>query len=153
MKGSTLGSALTGIVLAAGTVGIATATATATVRGLGMVCGYGLGPGVMGGRAPAFAGVLGPGDARQQKIRTIQENLARKQWGPMQGMHARMQTLRHRRRSGDIDATVNAVKGLQGSQLQMPCNRPEARKQIRALLTREQRQRLSTRYRRGRAEE
>ncbi len=119
--------------------------------GFGMMGGYGMGYGMMGGYGPAFAGILDLSTAQQKKIESIQENFAKKQWGLMQGMHAQMRSLWQQRASEeiDVDATVNAVKSLQATQLQMLRNRLEARKAMRAVLTKEQREKLSELHRWG----
>jgi len=127
--------------------------------GPGMM-GYGMGPGMMGqGMGPGMmGGMMGPGtmyganpyaaldltDAQRTKIADIQEGLWRKHWALMGKMHEERYHM-HRWMSGDAPDDAGARKAyasMAEAHKQMFDATLEARKQIEAVLTPEQRDKL-----------
>lgn len=124
--------------------------------GPGMMGGYGYGPGMMGGygRGPGF----GPGGGRgfgyggglaalnlsaeqSEKIAAIQEENRRKNWGTMGQMRSEQFKLRQMYYSDKIDSAAVAEQQKKVDELrrQMLKSQVEARNQVAAVLTPEQR--------------
>ena len=128
------------------------------MMGPGMMGGYGMGmmgPGMMGGYGPGYG--MGPGmmwgygpqgnagpalnlsSEQRSKIGKIHEDLRQKQWelmGKMQSEYARGDN------AADDAAAQKSFKNLSELQQQMFSNMLAARKQMDAVLTREQREQL-----------
>lgn len=123
--------------------------------GPGMMGGYGMGPGMMGGYGGGYG--MGPGmmygyrggygggaglnltDEQRGKIGKIQQDLRSKQWdlmGKIQDEYAR------RADASDDAAASKAEEQITALQQQMFANATAARKQMEAVLTKEQRQQL-----------
>ena len=118
--------------------------------GPGMM-GYGMGPGMMGGMmGPGMMGGANPyaaldlTDAQRAKIAEIQEQLWRKHWDLMGKMHEERYHM-HRFMSGaapDDAGTRKAYVAMADAHKQMFDATLDARKQIEAVLTPEQRDKL-----------
>ena len=122
----------------------------------GMMMGGGMGPGMMGGgMGPgmmmggwgfSLSGALNLNEDQQKKIQKIQEDLGKKQGALMQTMRDEM-TAAYKKYGDSDDIDVDAVMKTQGSissaHLQILRNRLEAQKQIRTVLTKEQRDKLN----------
>jgi Spy/CpxP family protein refolding chaperone len=116
--------------------------------GPGMMYGnggyYGMGPGMMygygyGGRGYGWGAGLNLTDEQRSKIGKIQQDLRSKQWdlmGKIQDEYARRAAAADEAAAGKADDQIAAL------QQQMFNNGADARKQIDAVLTKEQRQRL-----------
>jgi Spy/CpxP family protein refolding chaperone len=100
--------------------------------------GYGMGPGMMYGYGPYGAG-LNLTDEQRSKISKIQEDFRSKQWDLMGKMH---DAYAHRADAADDAAANKADDQITQLQQQMIGNAAAARKQMDAVLTKEQRQRL-----------
>lgn len=136
--------------------------------GPGMMGGYGgMGPWMMGGYGGGYGGMgpgmMGPGwggygpygaldltDAQQKKMDAIAQAQFKQQWALME----QMQVLMHdswRTMHGpdiDVDAAMKTARSLSDLRLKMLRNRLEARKQMQAVLTKEQRDELMQMQRR-----
>jgi len=141
--------------------------------GFGYGPGYGMGPGMMGGYRPGYG--MGPGmmwgygqgygmgpgmmwgyganaldlsDEQRDKIAKIQDDTANKQWELMEKMQDERLKLREFYASGKRDdAAVNkSFKQLSELRRQMFDNGRNARKEMDAVLTKEQRDRLRRGY-------
>jgi Spy/CpxP family protein refolding chaperone len=111
--------------------------------GPGMMYGYGMGPGMMYGYGygPGYGGgpALNLSDDQRSKIDKIQEELRTKQWDLM----GRIRNEYARRAEASDDATASkADDQIAALQQQMIGNATAARKQMDAVLTKEQRQQL-----------
>jgi Spy/CpxP family protein refolding chaperone len=131
-------------------------------------CGYGMGPGMMGGMGPGMMGGMGPGmmggmgpgmmggygprgyyglklsDEQRRKIADILQEQWRKQWALMGSMHELRSKQLGAEESGKFD-DAQARKNYQAMadlQKQMFENSLETRKRIDAVLTQEQREEL-----------
>jgi Spy/CpxP family protein refolding chaperone len=108
--------------------------------------GYGMGPWMMG---LGYGGLGGPygiklSDAQIQKIEAIEKAQFDKQWLLMRDMQQTMVgAWGANNASGlDVDAVMKRATALSNLRLQMLRNRLEAQKQIDAVLTKDQRERL-----------
>lgn len=108
--------------------------------------GYGMGPGMMWGYGPGYGGGAGPAlnlsDEQRSKIGKIQEDLWRKQWelmGKMQEEYARGSD------ADDDAAAQKTYKNIADLRQKMFNNSLAARKQMDAVLTKEQREQLRRR--------
>lgn len=115
--------------------------------------GYGMGPGMMmDGWGYGLSGALNLNEEQQKKIQKIQEDLGKQQWALMQTMHDAM-TAAYKKYGNsddiDIEAVMKTQSEMTNAHLQMLRNRLEAQKQIRAILTKEQREKLKEMYRGG----
>jgi Spy/CpxP family protein refolding chaperone len=108
--------------------------------------GYGMGPGMMGGWGPMYG--LNLDEKQREKLANIQDNLAKKRWELMGKMHDEQFKLRELYASGKRDeaAIEKSFKRMEELRRQMFDAMMEARTQMNAVLTPEQRERL---YRRG----
>ncbi len=140
-------------------------------RGPGMMRGYGEGPGALGGGRGMMRGYGegpgawggGPGMMRewgaspggpfsrldltadqQQKIAGIHEDMRRKTWDTMGQLHSEQFKLRHLYAADkpDPNAIADQQKKIDDLRLTMLKARVETANQIRAVLTKEQRERL-----------
>jgi len=125
--------------------------------------GYGMGPGMMGSGYGMMGGGMGSSmmmggwgyslssalnlnDDQQKKIQKIQDDLGKKQWALMQAMHDTMTAANKKYGDSDdidVDAVMKTQTEMTNAHLQMTRNRLEAQKQIRAILTKEQREKLN----------
>lgn len=117
--------------------------------GPGMMGGYGMGmmgPGMMGGWGPMYG--LNLDEKQREKLAGIQDNLAKKRWELMGRMHDEQFRLREFYASGKRDeaAIEKSFKRMEELRRQMFDAMMEARTQMNAVLTPEQRERL---HRRG----
>jgi len=128
--------------------------------GPGMMGGYGggYGPGMMGGNGPrggpGMMGGYGWGyerldltDAQRDKIASITKDFRDKQWGLMQAMHELRWNSFPAAKSDD--ELKKAYDGMAAIRKQMFENGLDLRKQIDAVLTKEQREELGKQQRRG----
>ncbi len=106
--------------------------------------GYGMGPGMMGGYGADLAGALNLSSDQREKITKIQEGLSTKHWELMGKMQAQQFKLRELMASGKADdaAVGKAYKSLEELRQQMWVAAVDARKQVDASLTKEQREQL-----------
>ena len=108
--------------------------------------GYGMGPGMMGGGYGGYrlGAILNLTDAQQKKIQAIEDAQAKKQWGLMTTLHDEMQSAWRDSGSDDVnvDAIMKRAKSIADTRLEMLRNRLETGKEIRAVLTKEQQQKL-----------
>lgn len=120
--------------------------------------GYGMGPGMMGGYNfgpgtwnPALLASLKLSDAQIQKIETIQDAAAKKQWALMTSMHDAMLSGRHSfdQRSIDVDAVMKTAKAVSDIRLQMLRTQLETQKQVQGVLTTQQQDELRQYWRSG----
>ena len=155
--------AVIGTLLAAGTLG---ATAIAQGPGFGPGGGYGpgYGPGMMGGYGPGRGmgpgygrgfgpgGGYGPGggamleslnltDEQRDRIQVIREENRQKNWAAMGQVRTEMFKLRRMvsADNADTNAVLEQQKKVDELRRQMLASRLEARKQVEAVLTPEQR--------------
>ena len=119
-------------------------------HGYGMGSGYGMGPGMMWGYGRGYG--AGPGfaldltDAQRSKIDKIQQDTASKQWDLMaklQDERVRLNQLYFSDKR-DSAAVGKSYKTLSGLRQQLFDNRLAAQKQIDGVLTKEQREQLSS---------
>lgn len=123
--------------------------------------GYGMGPGMMGGGyaqgyGPGMMGGYGPGaygaldltDEQRDKIASIQQDLWKKHWALMGAMHELRGNFFPRKDDSAADAQKN-YEAMAALQKQMFEASLEARKQIDAVLTKEQQEQLRKNSRRG----
>ncbi|MCC7325969.1 MAG: Spy/CpxP family protein refolding chaperone [Burkholderiales bacterium] len=112
--------------------------------GGGMMGGYGMGPGMMGDYGADFGGALNLTDDQREKITKIQEGLSTKHWDLMGKMQVQQFKLRELMASGKADdaAVGKAYKSLVELRQQMWTAARDARKQVDAALTKEQREEL-----------
>jgi Spy/CpxP family protein refolding chaperone len=129
--------------------------------------GYGMGPGMMGGYGGYGGYGMGPGmmygygayglagidlsDEQQEKIAKIQEEFFPKQWALMGQMREQQFKFRELLATGKADdaAIGKAFKHTEDLRQQMWASALEARKQIDAVLTKEQRDQLQRGWSRG----
>ena len=110
---------------------------------MGGMMGQGMGPGMMGGAGPYAA--LGLSSEQRSKIAEIQQDLWRKQWDLMGKMHEERFHM-HQLTSGaetDDGAVRKAYQVMADSHKQMFEAMLDTRKRIDAVLTKEQREKLS----------
>jgi Spy/CpxP family protein refolding chaperone len=118
--------------------------------GPGMMGGYGYGPGMMGGYGPGYGGGRGPGGGlaaldlsseQRDKIAAIQEENRHANWNTMGTMRSEQFKLRQMINADKVDANAVAEQQKKVDELrrQMLKSRVDARNQIAALLTPEQR--------------
>ena len=111
---------------------------------------YGYGPGMMGGYGPGYGGGRGPGGGlaalnlsseQSEKIAAIQEENRRKNWDAMGQMRAEQFKLRQMFNADKIDSNAVAEQQKKVDELrrQMLKSRVDARNQVAAILTPEQR--------------
>jgi len=101
--------------------------------------GYGMGPGMMYGYGSGYGGGLDLTDDQRSKIGKIQQDLRSKQWELMGKMH---DAYGRRADAADDAAAEKADEQITQLQQQMIGNMASARKQMDAVLTKEQRQQL-----------
>ena len=121
--------------------------------------GYGMGPGMMGGYGPGYGmgpgmmGGYGPGydlnltSEQRGKIAKLQDELRRKHWdlmGKIQDEQSRMFELSNSEKRDDaaLSASSRKISDLQHQMFELSL---EARKQMEAVLTQEQRAKLRPR--------
>jgi len=122
--------------------------------------GYGMGPGMMGGYGPGYGmgpgmmwgyGPCGPGagggianltSEQEEKIAKIEDDFSRRQWALMQSMQELRWGGAYGEGTFDEKAERKAFDAMAGLRKQMFDNTLEARKQIDAVLTKEQREQL-----------
>jgi len=106
--------------------------------------GYGMGPGMMGGYGADLAGALNLNSDQREKITRIQEDLSTKHWELMGKMQVQQFKLRELMDSDKADdaAVGKAYKSLAELRRQMWTAAVDARKQVDAALTKEQREQL-----------
>ena len=117
--------------------------------GPGMMGGYGYGPGMMGGRGPGFgygAGVaaLDLSSEQREKIAAIQEENRRKNWDAIGQLRSKQFKLGQMYNADKIDSTAVAEQQKKVDELrrQLLKSRLDARNQVAAILTPEQRKQL-----------
>jgi Spy/CpxP family protein refolding chaperone len=112
--------------------------------------GYGMGPGMMYGYGDG-AGGLNLSDDQREKIAKILEGLSTKHWELMGKMQDQQFKLRDLVASGKADdATIGrAYKNVETLRQQMWASGADARKQMDAVLTKEQREQLQRGWGRG----
>jgi periplasmic protein CpxP/Spy len=141
-------------------LGLAGAVAAAFAQGPGPGYGPGYGPGMMGSYGPGMMGGYGPGygggrgfgpggglaalnlsSEQSEKIAAIQEENRRKNWDAMGQMRAEQFKLRQMYNADKIDSNAVSEQQKKVDELrrQMLKSRVDARNQIAALLTPEQR--------------
>jgi len=116
---------------------------------MGMMGGYGMGPGMMGGMGMMGLG-LGPiarldlDDSQRAQVLKIDDDLRRKNWDVMGKMQDEMAKMRDAWWSGKRDrgAILAAYKRMSDLRLTMLENSLEARDRAEALLTPQQRDQL-----------
>lgn len=166
-----------GMAMAVGLMGLAACTqAGSAPETYGYGPGHGPGPGMMGAYGPAAMGAFGPGGAergwgpgfgmhpgmmggdfalprdltpeQRARIADIQRDFRQKQWGAMQAMHA-LAWPGGRDGAFDEQAARKNFDAMAALQKQMFENSIDARRQIDALLTPQQREQLQSERRRG----
>jgi Spy/CpxP family protein refolding chaperone len=135
-------------------LGLAGAVSAALAQGPGYGPGYGYGPGMMGGYGPGMMGGYGPGygpggglaalnlsSEQRDKIASIQEENRKANWNAMGQMRAEQFKLRQMYNADKIDsnAVIEQQKKVDELRRQMVKSHVEARNQINAILTPEQR--------------
>jgi Spy/CpxP family protein refolding chaperone len=135
-------------------LGLAGAASAALAQGPGYGPGYGYGPGMMGGYGPGMMGGYGPGygpggglaalnlsSEQRDKIASIQEENRKANWNAMGQMRAEQFKLRQMYNADKIDsnAVIEQQKKVDELRRQMVKSHVEARNQINAILTPEQR--------------
>ena len=120
--------------------------------GPGMMGGYGAygtGPGMMRGYGRNGAGALDLSDEQREKITRVQESLSTRHWELMGKMREQQFALRELLASGRADdATIGkAYRTLDALRQQLWTSAADARKQMDAVLTQEQREQLQRRFR------
>lgn len=128
--------------------------------GPGMMDGYGMGPGMMGGYGMGhgmMGGSWGRGldltEEQQTRINKIQDETRKAHWalmGQMMDLQARLRDL-YQAPKRDQAAIDDAYKTYGKLRQQMYDSSVEAQKQIEAVLTKEQQDKLSSYRRRGTA--
>jgi Spy/CpxP family protein refolding chaperone len=117
--------------------------------GPGMMGGYGYGPGMMGGRGPGF----GPGGGlialdlsseQREKIAAIQEENRRKNWDAMGQLRSEQFKLGQMYNADKVDSAAVSEQQKKVDELrrQLLKSRLDARNQVAAILTPEQRKHL-----------
>lgn len=106
--------------------------------------GYGMGPGMMGAYGGNFAGALDLGKDQLEKITRIQESFSAKQWGLTGQMREQQFKFRELLATGKADdaAIGKAYRQIEELRQQMGASGAESRKEIDAVLTKAQRDRL-----------
>jgi Spy/CpxP family protein refolding chaperone len=111
--------------------------------------GYGYGPGMMGGRGPGFgygAGVAGLdlSSEQREKIAAIQEENRRKNWDAMGQLRSEQFKLGQMYNADKVDSAAVAEQQKKVDELrrQLLKSRLDARNQVAAILTPEQRKQL-----------
>jgi Spy/CpxP family protein refolding chaperone len=138
-----LKQAIAGVTISVALAGLAIAQPYG--MGLGMMGGYGMGPGMMGGHAnDAYAG-LDLTAAQQKTIAGIQEQASKSMWQLMGTMHGQGYHMQGMFGPGPLDevAAQKAFQSMADSQKAMFEQQLDARKKIDAVLTKEQRDKLS----------
>ncbi|HET7763959.1 MAG TPA: Spy/CpxP family protein refolding chaperone [Burkholderiales bacterium] len=116
--------------------------------GPGMMGGYGYGPGMMGGYGPGMMGGYGGGLAslglnaeQREKIAAVQEENRKANWNTMGQMRSEQFKLRQMYNADKVDsaAVADQQKKVDELRRQMLKSHVEARNQINAILTPEQR--------------
>jgi Spy/CpxP family protein refolding chaperone len=156
MKPNTLKVGLAALALA-GAVGVALAQGPGPGGpgygpgyGPGMMGGYGYGPGTMGGYSPGMMRGYGPGSSlaslglsaeQREKIVALQEENRKANWSTMGQMRSEQFKLRQMYNADKVDAAAVADQQKKVDELrrQMIKSHVEARNQINAILTPEQR--------------
>ncbi|MGD9953733.1 MAG: Spy/CpxP family protein refolding chaperone [Burkholderiales bacterium] len=108
--------------------------------------GYGMGPGMMGGNGPGFVYGLDLSAEQREKIGEIQKEFAQKHWGLMTSMHSPGGPM-EQMFSGDEKAARQAYDAMAAARKQMFEAQLDMRKQVEAVLTKEQREQLQRNYR------
>ncbi len=113
--------------------------------------GYGMGPGMMHGYHANAAGALDLTDDQREKIIKVQEALSTKRWELMGKMQEQQFKLRDLLASGNADdaAVGKAYKNIESLRQQIWASGADAQKQMDAVLTKEQRDRLQRGWGRG----
>jgi Spy/CpxP family protein refolding chaperone len=118
--------------------------------GPGMMGGYGYGPGMMGGYGPGYGRGYGPGGGlaslglsaeQREKIAAIQEENRKANWSTMGQMRSEQFKLRQMYNADKVDsaAVADQQKKVDELRRQMLKSHVDARNQINAILTPEQR--------------
>jgi Spy/CpxP family protein refolding chaperone len=118
--------------------------------GPGMMGGYGYGPGMMGGYGPGYGRGYGPGGGlaslglsaeQREKIAAVQEENRKANWGAMGQMRSEQFKLRQMYNADKVDsaAVADQQKKVDELRRQMLKSHVDARNQISAILTPEQR--------------
>jgi Spy/CpxP family protein refolding chaperone len=114
--------------------------------GPGMMGGYGYGPGMMGGygRGPGGFGALDLSGEQRDKIAAIQEENRRKNWDTMGQLRSEQFKLRQMYQADKIDSAAVSEQQKKVDELrrQLLKSRVDARNQVSAILTPEQRKHL-----------
>jgi Spy/CpxP family protein refolding chaperone len=146
MKPNTLKAGLAALALA-GAVGAALAQGPGSGGpgygpgyGSGMMGGYGYGPGMMGGNGGGLAS-LGLSAEQREKIAVVQEENRKANWSAMGQMRSEQFKLRQMYNADKVDsaAVADQQKKVDELRRQMLKSHVEARNQINAILTPEQR--------------
>jgi Spy/CpxP family protein refolding chaperone len=108
--------------------------------GSGMMGGYGYGPGMMGGNGGGLAS-LGLSAEQREKIAVVQEENRKANWSAMGQMRSEQFKLRQMYNADKVDsaAVADQQKKVDELRRQMLKSHVEARNQINAILTPEQR--------------
>jgi Spy/CpxP family protein refolding chaperone len=108
--------------------------------GPGMMGGYGYGPGMMGGYGGGLAS-LGLSAEQREKIAAVQEENRKANWGTMGQMRSEQFKLRQMYNADKVDSAAvgDQQKKVDELRRQMLKSHVEARNQINAILTPEQR--------------
>ena len=112
--------------------------------------GYGYGPGMMGGRGMGGPGMMGGyyaldlTDEQRQKLAALGEEARRKNWDTMGQLHSEQYRLRELLRADPVNAAAVVDQQLKVDALrrQVLKSRVEARNEMAAVLTADQRKRL-----------
>jgi len=130
-------------------LGLAGAAAAAFAQGPGAGYGPGYGPGMMGGRGPGFGygggvAALDLSSEQREKIAAIQEENRRKNWDAMGQLRSEQFKLGQMYNADKIDSAAVAEQQKKVDELrrQLLKSRLDARNQVAAILTPEQRKHL-----------